>query len=61
MAVLEQGFIPGQAYIDWVKGTSTTCPDTAFPSGKVLGATRQGILAMEDRAVLRQAMEQGTT
>jgi len=61
MAVLEQGFIPGQAYIDWVKGTSTACPDTTFPSGKVLGATRQGILGMEDRAVLRQAMEQGTT
>lgn len=60
-SVLEVGYIDAKAYIDWVNGKSSTCPPTTFPTGQpVLGATRQGMLGMEDRNVLKQSIKEGT-
>jgi len=56
---LELGFIQGKAYVDWVKG-GRTCPPTVFPTSQVLGLTRQGILGMEDRTVLKRTIDEGT-
>lgn len=57
---LEVGFVDAAAYISWVNG-GRSCPPTVFPSGRVQGATRQGQLGMEDRAVLQRAIAEGTT
>ncbi|OLQ01109.1 hypothetical protein AK812_SmicGene16191 [Symbiodinium microadriaticum] len=45
---LEIGFVNAQAYIQWI-GTGLDCPDTLFAggAGRIRGATRQGLLAME--------------
>jgi len=62
-AILEIGFIDGEAYINWVQGRSSTCPPTVFRGGshQVLGATRQGILGLENREVLKGYIREGTT
>eukprot|EP00439_Symbiodinium_sp_Y106_P034227 s2063_g4.t1 len=59
---LEIGFVNAQAYIQWI-GTGLDCPDTLFAggTGRIRGATRQGLLAMEDREELRKWMLEGTT
>lgn len=59
---LEIGFVNAQAYIQWI-GTGLDCPDTLFAggAGRIRGATRQGLLAMEDREELRKWMLEGTS
>jgi len=56
---LEIGFIDAEAYKNWVRGRGQ-CPPTRFPTGSVLGLTRQGNLGMEDKNVLNRAMREGT-
>jgi len=59
--VLEIGFVNGEQYIKWIQKKGS-CPDTTFSDGtRVLGATRQGQLGMEDRAALKATMDEGTT
>jgi len=58
--VLEIGFIDAKQYIDWVQARRSICPPTVFRRGEVLGATRQGMLGMEDRAVLKRTISEGT-
>jgi len=57
---LEIGFIDADAYKTWVRGKGD-CPPTRFPTGTVLGATRQGNLGMEDKRKLQRAIEEGTS
>jgi len=57
---LEIGFIDAEAYKTWVRGEGD-CPPTRFPTGAVLGATRQGNLGMEDKRKLQRAIQEGTS
>lgn len=56
---LEIGFVDAKAYISWIRN-GRNCPQTQFPSGTLRGEVRQARLGMEDRTVLKRAMEEGT-
>jgi len=66
--MLQIGFVDGQAYIRWIQ-KGGVCPPTKFKTSsmftssttEVLGATRQGELGMEDREVLKKALQEGTS
>merc|ERR1712232_552028 len=52
--VLQIGHIDQKAYIAWLSSSRAPCPPTVFPGGdRVLGATRQGQLGMEEKSVLK--------
>jgi len=57
---LEIGFIDAGAYKTWVQGRGD-CPPTRFPTGTVLGVTRQVNLGMEDKRKLQRAIQEGTS